>query len=99
MIGTFLVATWSHGLLSLRRNRELLLANVIALAVGIALTLTLASRHGAIGGAIATTATELILAATYIVLLVRHRPDLRPPLSVVPKAVLAASHPGPPCPL
>jgi len=36
MIGTFLVATWSHGLLSLRRNRELLLANVIALAVGTA---------------------------------------------------------------
>jgi O-antigen/teichoic acid export membrane protein len=90
MIGTFLVATWSHGLLSLRRNRDLLLANLLALLVGVALTVALASSHGAVGGAIATTATEFVLAGTYVVLLVRHRRDLRPELGVVPKVALAA---------
>ncbi|MDQ4041410.1 MAG: oligosaccharide flippase family protein, partial [Actinomycetota bacterium] len=66
MVGTFLVATWGHGLISLRRNRALLVANASALAVGIALTLLLVPPHGAIGGAIATTATELWLAGAYV---------------------------------
>jgi O-antigen/teichoic acid export membrane protein len=91
MVGTFLVATWSHGLLSLRRNRALLFANLLALCVGVGLTLVLAPDHGAVGGAIATTATEFVLAATYAVLLVRGRRDLRPSLSVVPRVVLAAA--------
>ncbi len=91
MVGTFLVATWSHGLLSLRRNRALLFANALALVVGIALTLALAPDHGAVGGAIATTVTEFVLAGTYAVLLVRGRRDLRPSLAIVPRVLLAAA--------
>ena len=97
MIGTFLVATWGHGLLSMRRNRALLGANLLAFALGTGLTLGLAPAYGAIGGAIATTGTELALALTYAVLLVRHRPDLRPSLGVLgPVAAASAAALVPP---
>ena len=97
MIGTFLVATWGHGLLSMRRNRALLGANLLAFALGTGLTLGLAPAYGAIGGAIATTGTELALALIYAVLLVRHRPDLRPSLGVLgPVAAASAAALVPP---
>ena len=83
MIGTFLVAAWGHGLLAMRRNVSLLVANLSAFAVGVGLTIALAPSHGAVGGAIATTATELWLALAYGVLLVRHRPDLRPEFGIL----------------
>jgi O-antigen/teichoic acid export membrane protein len=67
------------------------------MVVGVILTLVLASSHGAVGGAIATTATEFVLASTYAILLVRRRSDLRPSLSVVPKVVLAAAVAVVPC--
>jgi O-antigen/teichoic acid export membrane protein len=91
LVGTFLVATWGLALLSLHRHRALLVANAIAIVVGGALTLLLVPDSGAKGGAIATSVTELCLAFSYGVALVRARPDLRPALFVVPRVAAAAA--------
>jgi O-antigen/teichoic acid export membrane protein len=90
MIGTFLLACWGHGLLTLRRHMALLLANVSAFVLGTGLAIVLISAHGALGAAIATSATELWLAGVYLVLLIRARPDLRPRLSLVGLVGIAA---------
>jgi O-antigen/teichoic acid export membrane protein len=90
MVGTFLIACWGHGLLTLRRHAALLGANVSAFVLGTGLAAVLISSHGALGAAIATTATELWLAAVYLVLLVRARPDLRPRLLLAPAVALSA---------
>jgi O-antigen/teichoic acid export membrane protein len=77
MLGSFTMATLGFVLLSLRRHRELLMANLLALAVATGLTLGLAPAHGAKGAAVATVATEFVLAGAYgLVLRVRH-PELR----------------------
>jgi O-antigen/teichoic acid export membrane protein len=91
MIGTFLVATWSYALLSLERNRILIAANGSAVVLGIALAVALAEAHGALGAAIATSATELTLAVVYGFVITRIRPDLRPRLGILPKAAVAAA--------
>jgi O-antigen/teichoic acid export membrane protein len=90
LIGTFLVATWGFALLSLRRNRALILANVAAMAIAAVAGSALGSALGADGGALATTITEWVLPALYLVAIVRYRADLRPLLGVVPKALIAA---------
>jgi len=91
MIGTFLLACWGHGLLTLRRHMALLLANLSAFVLGTVLAIVLISAHGALGAAIATTATELWLAVVYMVLLTRARADLRPRGSLLGPVVLAAA--------
>lgn len=96
MIGSFLVATWSYALLTLRRHAELLLANLSAFAVSVALTIVLAPAHGAVGGAVAVICGELWLALVYLVLLLRADRTLRPPpFVVVPVTVAAAVAVGP----
>jgi O-antigen/teichoic acid export membrane protein len=91
MVGTFLIACWGHGLLTLRRHFDLLAANLSAFVLGTGLAVVLISSHGALGAAIATTATEFWLAAVYLVLLLRVRPDLRPRLALAPAVALAAA--------
>jgi O-antigen/teichoic acid export membrane protein len=96
MIGSFLVATWSYALLTLRRHVQLLLANLSAFVVSVVLTFVLAPPHGAQGAAIAVICGELWLAAVYLVLLVRTDPQLRPPGKVLlPVAVASAVALGP----
>jgi O-antigen/teichoic acid export membrane protein len=90
LIGTFLVATWGFALLSLRQHRALIYANIAAMAVAAIATAALAPPLGAEGGAIATTITEWMLPVIYLVAIVRARPDLRPQVAVVPKALVAA---------
>jgi O-antigen/teichoic acid export membrane protein len=91
MLGTFLVATWGYALLSLRRHVALLCANALALVVGVVSTLLLVPAHGALGAGIATTATELTLAVTYLTILVRLRPDLRVSPRLIPPVVVATA--------
>ena len=90
MIGTFLIACWGHALLTLRRQSALMKANTGAFVFGTALAAGLIEAEGALGGAIATTATELVLAVVYLVMLVRARADLRPPTAVLGPVALAA---------
>ena len=89
MIGTFLLACWGHGLLTLRRHYALLVANLSAFVLGTALAIVLISEHGALGAAIATTVTELWLAVVYLVLLVRVQADLRPRLALAGPVAIA----------
>jgi len=71
IFGTFLVATWGYSLLALRRHRAILVCNVMALALAAVLSIWLIQAHGAEGGAVAVTATELALATGYAIALRR----------------------------
>lgn len=90
LIATFLGATWSFALLSLREHRRLLIANGIALAIAIPLSLTLVPSLGAEGAAIATAATEFVLAGVYWWSLAHSRARLRPSLALLPRVTVAA---------
>lgn len=82
---TFLLATWSFALLSLRMYRQLVAVNAVIVLVAIALSVTLIGADGAHGGAFVTVSLEVLLAAGYLLALVRNRPDLRPSLAKLPR--------------
>jgi len=89
VMGTFVAVACTFPLLSLRRHRELLLANALGLVVTLALSLSLVPMLEARGGAIATLGAELVLASVVTLMLTRARHDLRLPLSAVPVALAA----------
>ena len=91
MVGSFVAAGWSFGLVSLRLHRGLLLANAAALAVSIVLTILLASSDGARGAAVATVCGESTLAVGTLLALAWHRPRYRPQIGVVIKVAAAGS--------
>ena len=91
LLGSFLMATLGFVLLSLRRHRELLLANLVALALAVGLTLGLSPVYGAKGAAVATVAAEFGLASVYALFLFGRHPELRiSPRFVLPIAVAGA---------
>lgn len=94
LIATFLGATWSFALLSLREHRRLLQANGLALAIAIVLSAALVPSLGAKGAAIATAATEFALAGAYWYSLARSQARMRPALAPLPKVALAAAVAG-----
>ena len=71
LIGTFLAVAMGFVLLSLRRHTALLVANGLALATSVALTLALVPGHGAKGAAVAAVTGESTLALLYAVTLFR----------------------------
>ena len=73
IIGTFIAFTLGFVLLSLGQSRALLIANVLALALSITLTLALVPSVGAKGAAAATVAGEFALALFYGVALFGRR--------------------------
>jgi O-antigen/teichoic acid export membrane protein len=87
VMGTFVAIACTFPLLSLRRHRELLLANAFGLVVTLALALSLVPLLEARGAAIATVGAELALATTVTLALIRARPDVRLPLSAIPVAL------------
>jgi O-antigen/teichoic acid export membrane protein len=89
LVTSFLVATWSFALLSLRMYRALLISNAIAAAVAVVGTLVLVPLIDAEGAAVATVGAEAALALAYAIALSRARPDLRPGLEFVPRLALA----------
>ncbi len=91
LIASFVLAGWSFALLSLRRYRGLLLANLAAFLVSCSATIVLASSHGAKGAAIATVAGESVLALGSLLALAHRHPELRPRLGIVLKVVPAAA--------
>jgi O-antigen/teichoic acid export membrane protein len=90
LLATFVAVACGYPLLSLRRHRELLIANALALLASVGLTLTLAPSFAGRGAAVATVSAEFALAAATAVLLSRSQAGLRLPLSVVPVALVAA---------
>jgi O-antigen/teichoic acid export membrane protein len=87
---TFLIATWSFALLSVRAYHPLLVANAIAIAVQAAVTLPLAAESGAEGAAVGAVVTELVLAAAYGFALMRGHRELRASPALVPRIAAAA---------
>ena len=87
LIGSFAAAVLGYAMLSLRMHREVLIASGAALVVSVAATFALAPPHGAEGAAIATILGEVALAVTGLLLL--RGTGISPPLSVVPKVLLA----------
>ena len=90
LVASFILATFGLALISLRRHRALILANLLALSITAALTLALASTHGARGAAVATVCGEWVLSLAYIVALSRGPDGLRPNAMVVVKVAIAA---------
>ena len=89
-LGVALVTSvFTYALLSLRMHRELLVANLAALAVSIVLTLALGGAWGGVGAATAIVIAELCLAGSAVWLLVRSHPELRQQWSFLVR-VLAA---------
>lgn len=88
---TFIAVACAFPMLSLRRKRELLVANASGLVVTVVLTALLVPTIAARGAAIATVGAELTLALVTASSLMRARPGLRLPLSAVPVAVIAGA--------
>ncbi len=91
LVATFALACWSYALLSLKRYGGVLLANLAAFLVSCALTILLASSHGATGAAVATLCGESVLALGLLAALVHSHPELRPRPGIVLKVSIAAA--------
>jgi O-antigen/teichoic acid export membrane protein len=93
LVPAFLTQVGAFGLVSLHRQRALVVINVVALVTVLALGAVLIPAAGEIGAAVAAVAGETALAVTAIGLLSRARRELRPdprPLSRLVPAVAAA---------
>jgi O-antigen/teichoic acid export membrane protein len=90
LLGAFLTQVWALGLVAIRRQRELVAVNLLALVTVLVLGLTLIPAFDAQGGATAAVVGEIVLAASLLVMLVRARPALRPALGYVWRLALAA---------
>jgi O-antigen/teichoic acid export membrane protein len=90
MIATFAAVACGFPLLTLRRFRSVVIANLLMLAVSAGLTLALAPSSGARGAAFATLIAEIGLALSQAVLLKRALPGGSLPFLRVATAGLAA---------
>jgi O-antigen/teichoic acid export membrane protein len=89
LIASFIAVACGYPLLMLRRYREVLLANLIALAISATLTLALAPSLGARGAALAALIAEIGLALSQAVLLKRCEPGVPMPLATLLAVALA----------
>lgn len=87
--GTFLVATWSFALLTLRLYRDLIVINGMIVVLAAVLSLVLIPSYEARGAAAMTATLEIVLAGAYAAILGYRRADLRPSLKLVPRVALA----------
>jgi O-antigen/teichoic acid export membrane protein len=76
LIASFVAVACGYPLLMLRRYREVLLANLLALAISAILTLSLAPSHGARGAALAALVAEVGLALSQVAMLRRAKPGV-----------------------
>ena len=91
LLGVFVSQAWTLGLVSLRRQRDVAVANGIALAAVVVLGLVLVRAYEGIGGAAAAVATELLLAVLLFVALTRAGADLVPRLDFLWRPAAAAA--------
>jgi O-antigen/teichoic acid export membrane protein len=89
LLGIFLSQVWSTMLVALRRQRDIVVVNGIALAAMLAFGLVLIPPYDATGAAIATVAGDALLAVLTLVMLGRANSAVRPRLRFVWR-VLAA---------
>ncbi len=86
---TFLLATFSYTLLSLRLYRQLLIANVAILGLAVVLSAAIIPSLGAEGAAIVSLTLEIVLMSAYIIALASARPEVRPSLAGTERIVLS----------
>jgi O-antigen/teichoic acid export membrane protein len=91
LVASFLLALLGVALIAMHRHRDIVVANLLALATTASLTLVLASTHGARGAAVATVCGEWVLCLAYMSALFRGREAIRPNLAVVGKVAVAAA--------
>jgi O-antigen/teichoic acid export membrane protein len=89
IVGTFLVATWSFALLTLRLYRDLIVVNGIIVALAVVLSVLIIPSHQAHGAAVVTATLEIALSGSYAAVLSYRRPDLRPSMRQIPRVALA----------
>jgi O-antigen/teichoic acid export membrane protein len=103
LVPVFLGQTWQLGLVALRRQADVAVANGIALVAVVALGVALVPRWGAEGAAVAAVLAESLLGLATFVLLLRARPDALPafgfalrllPAAAAGAAMLALPLPG-----
>jgi O-antigen/teichoic acid export membrane protein len=90
LLGSWIATAGGYAVMSLRRHRTLLLGNVAALVLTAALTLVLASGHGARGTALATALGAASLAVVYGVDLIAVDRRLHPSFDSALRLALAA---------
>jgi O-antigen/teichoic acid export membrane protein len=91
LLGLFLGQTWQLGLISIRHQRSVAIANAIALVAVIVLGLILISEYGAEGAGIAAVLAETLLAAVLYYMLRRHKRSAAPSLGFAWKVALASA--------
>jgi O-antigen/teichoic acid export membrane protein len=87
LIGLFMGQAWQLGLVSVRRQRDVAVANGVALVVVIVLGLTLIPPLGADGAGVAAVGAETLLSS--MLLLMLHRQKVAPSLAFTWKVALA----------
>lgn len=89
LIPVFLGQSWQLGLIALRRQSALLVANAAAFVVVVALGLVLIPAYDAVGAAIAAVCAEAALAGVLLVMLGRSADRVRPRFDFAWKVALA----------
>jgi O-antigen/teichoic acid export membrane protein len=89
LLGVFVGQVFTLGLISLRRQRDVAIANGIALAAVIVLGIVLVRGYAGIGGAVAAVATEALLALLLLGFLARAGDDVVPRLGFLWRPLVA----------
>jgi O-antigen/teichoic acid export membrane protein len=90
LLGIFLSQVWTLGLISLRRQRDVAVANAIALAFVLVVGVVLIRAYSGVGGAAAAVATEGTLALLIYWFLARADRSVLPRLGFLPRPLIAA---------
>lgn len=91
LLGVFVSQVWTLGLVSLRRQRDVAVANGIALAVVIVLGVVLVGAYEGVGGAVAAIVTETLLALVLLFFLNRAGGNVAPRLGFLPRPLAAGA--------
>jgi O-antigen/teichoic acid export membrane protein len=89
LIPVFLNVVFGVTFVAMRRHRDMIAVNLLALAVTVGAAFALVPGLEARGGAAAAAGGEWALLIAYVVVLARARPDVRVSLRTVPHAALA----------
>jgi O-antigen/teichoic acid export membrane protein len=88
---TFPLALWSYLTLAVEQVRALTISGGVAAASAFALALALVPTYGAMGGAVATLAGEVILAGALLFSLTRFDRQFAPPASRFARLIVSAA--------
>jgi O-antigen/teichoic acid export membrane protein len=91
LVGSFLGMVWLPALIAIRRQRALIAANLLGLAMIVVAGSILIPAFGVTGTAFTAVLGEAAIAATALFFLVRARPELRPRLTAAAKLVAAGA--------